>query len=147
MTDVVRGVDVPVASVFAPPVFARAIDEVLASFTVEVCPPNIEAAEDRAASGVEEYQAVLPRLVEAYSEAEVEAAGEIGADRVFASTWIGEYARRGAFFCFHRNGRWRAPPTLPPRILPARASIITSSGSMHSPLSIEMTNIEPAPRD
>ncbi|GGP94437.1 hypothetical protein GCM10010215_20280 [Streptomyces virginiae] len=61
--------------------FVRAIDEVLASFTVEVCPPNIEAAEDRAASGVEEHQAVLPRLVEAYSEAEVEAAGEIGADR------------------------------------------------------------------
>lgn len=41
---------------------------------------HIEAAQDRAASGVEQHQAVLPRLVQPYSEAQVETAGEIGLD-------------------------------------------------------------------
>ncbi|MFD7256607.1 hypothetical protein [Streptomyces sp. NPDC059874] len=72
--------ELPLSSQPAPLVPVRAIDEVLARFTVEVCSPDVEAAQDRAASGAEEHQAVYPRSVEAYSEAEVEAAGEIGPD-------------------------------------------------------------------
>ncbi|MEU5145577.1 hypothetical protein [Streptomyces yangpuensis] len=57
------------------------MDEVLAGFAVEVRAPHVKAAQNRAAPGMEEHQTVFPRLVETYSEAEVEAAREIGPHR------------------------------------------------------------------